>query len=39
MQAMDDALFGFVKEGRITGEEAWLKATNKKRFEEFAPQG
>ena len=39
MQSMDDALYAFAKEGRITGEDAWLKATNKKRFEEFAPQG
>jgi twitching motility protein PilT len=39
MQMMDDALFAFAKEGRITGEDAWLKATNKKRFDEFAPQG
>jgi twitching motility protein PilT len=39
MQMMDDALYAFAKAGRITGEDAWLKATNKKRFEEFAPQG
>jgi twitching motility protein PilT len=39
MQMMDDALYAFAKEGRISGEDAWLKATNKKRFEEFAPQG
>ena len=39
MQSMDDALFAFAKEGRIRGEDAWLKASNKKRFEEFAPQG
>jgi twitching motility protein PilT len=38
MQMMDDALFNFVKEGKITGEDAWLKANNKKRFEEFAPK-
>jgi twitching motility protein PilT len=38
MQSMDDALYAFAKEGRISGEDAWLKATNKKRFEEFAPQ-
>jgi twitching motility protein PilT len=37
MQAMDDALYQFAKEGRIAGEDAWLKSTNKKRFEEFAP--
>lgn len=39
MQSMDDALFSFVKDGRIRGEDAWLKATNKKRFEEFVSQG
>jgi twitching motility protein PilT len=38
MQMMDDALFAFAKEGKITGEDAWLKANNKKRFEEFAPK-
>jgi twitching motility protein PilT len=36
MQMMDDALYAFAKEGKITGEDAWLKASNKKRFEEFA---
>ena len=39
MQSMDDALYAFAREGRISGEDAWLKASNKKRFEEFAPQG
>ena len=39
MQSMDDALFAMVKEGRISGEDAWQKALNKKRFEEFVPQG
>jgi len=38
MQSMDDALYAFATQGRISGEDAWLKATNKKRFEEFAPQ-
>jgi twitching motility protein PilT len=38
MQMMDDALFAYAKEGKITGEDAWLKANNKKRFEEFAPK-
>ena len=38
VQMMDDALFAYAKEGRITGEDAWLKANNKKRFEEFAPK-
>ena len=36
MQAMDDALFALARAGTIAGEEAYLKATNKKRFEEFA---
>ena len=39
MQSMDDALYTFAQEGRISGEDAWLKASNKKRFEEFAPPG
>ena len=39
MQMMDDALYALAKAGRIAGEDAWLKATNKRRFEEFAPQG
>jgi twitching motility protein PilT len=39
MQMMDDALYALAKEGKVSGEDAWLKATNKKRFEEFAPQG
>jgi twitching motility protein PilT len=38
MQMMDDALFAYAREGKITGEDAWLKAGNKKRFEEFAPK-
>jgi twitching motility protein PilT len=37
MQAMDDALWSYAKEGVISGEEAYLKAANKKRFEGFAP--
>jgi len=39
MQSMDDALYAFAQAGRISGEDAWLKAINKKRFEEFAPPG
>jgi twitching motility protein PilT len=35
MQSMDDALFALAKEGRIAGEEAYIKSNNKKRFEEF----
>lgn len=37
MQAMDDALFALVKEGRIKGHDAYMKATNKPRFTEFLP--
>jgi twitching motility protein PilT len=33
MQAMDDVLFELVKEGRITGRDAYMKATDKPRFE------
>ncbi len=37
MQAMDDALFGLVKEGRITADEAFRKAGDKARFEPLLP--
>jgi twitching motility protein PilT len=37
MQGMDDSLYALAKAGKISGEDAWLKSTNKKRFEEFAP--
>jgi twitching motility protein PilT len=33
MQAMDDVLFAFAKEGKITGRDAYMKATDKARFE------
>jgi len=33
MQAMDDALFNLAKEGRIQAQDAYLKATDKQRFE------
>ena len=33
MQSMDDALFGLVQAGRIAAAEAYLKASDKKRFE------
>ena len=39
MQAMDDCLWNLVKARTISGEEAYLKATNKKRFEELVPPG
>jgi twitching motility protein PilT len=35
MQSMDDALFALVKAGTIGGEDAFHKATDKRRFEEF----
>jgi twitching motility protein PilT len=35
MQSMDDALYALAKAGRIDREEAFHKATNKQRFEEF----
>ncbi len=33
MRAMDDVLFEFAKEGKITGRDAYMKATDKPRFE------
>jgi len=33
MQAMDDVLFAYVKEGRITAHDGYMKATEKQRFE------
>jgi len=33
MQTMDDTLFAFVKAGKIRGNDAYMKATNKARFE------
>src|SRR5258705_1665966 len=33
MQTMDDTLFGHVKAGKIRGSDAYMKATNKSRFE------
>jgi twitching motility protein PilT len=35
MQLMDDALLAFVEQQRITPREAYMKATNKARFEAF----
>jgi twitching motility protein PilT len=35
MQSMDDSLHGLAKSRFISGEEAYLKATDKRRFEEF----
>ncbi len=36
MQAMDDMLLQYAKEGRITGNDAYMKATDKARFESMA---
>jgi twitching motility protein PilT len=33
MQAMDDVLFQYAKDGKITGHDAYMKATDKSRFE------
>jgi twitching motility protein PilT len=33
MQSMDDTLFALVKQGKIRGSDAYMKATNKARFE------
>lgn len=38
MQAMDDVLFGLAEVGTIDGEEAFHKATNKQRFEQFVKE-
>ncbi|MFH0910840.1 MAG: PilT/PilU family type 4a pilus ATPase [Planctomycetota bacterium] len=37
MQLMDDAIFRFYQEGRISGRSAYLNALDKTRFREFAP--
>jgi twitching motility protein PilT len=39
MQTMDDALFSAAKEGRITPEQAFEIALDKKRFEPLLPKG
>jgi len=38
MQAMDDVLEGLVKDGKITGHDAYMKATDKARFEGFVKE-
>ena len=38
MQSMDDVLYQFAKDGKISGEEAFHKATNKPRFDEFVKE-
>lgn len=37
MQLMDDAIMGFLNQGLISGEEAYMKAIEKNRFEQYAP--
>jgi twitching motility protein PilT len=37
MQAMDDALFALASAGTINGRDAYMKASDKARFERFAP--
>ena len=39
MQSMDDTLFKLAEEGRISGEDAFHKATQKSRFEHFVQEG
>lgn len=39
MQTMDDALFALAKSGRILVEDAYLRASDKKRFEELRGKG
>jgi len=38
MQAMDDALFALAEEGRILPQDAYMKATDKARFEPLLPR-
>jgi twitching motility protein PilT len=38
MQTMDDALFGLIQGKRITPEEAYSVASDKKRFEALLPK-
>jgi twitching motility protein PilT len=33
MQAMDDVLFAYTKEGKVSAQDAYMKATDKARFE------
>ena len=35
MQSMDDALYALAKDKKVGGEDAFNKATDKRRFEEF----
>jgi twitching motility protein PilT len=39
MQSMDDVLFQYAKEGKITAHDAYMKATEKARFEPLVKQG
>lgn len=38
MQLMDDVIQKYLSEQKITGEEAYMKATEKTRFSQYAPQ-
>ena len=38
MQSMDDALEKLVNEGAISGEDAYLKANEKRRFQQYTPK-
>ena len=39
MISLDDSLFALVKDSKVKGEDAYLKASNKSRFEEFVAPG
>jgi twitching motility protein PilT len=40
MQSMDDVLFAYAKEGKVTPHDAYMKATDKSRFEPMlSPEG
>ena len=39
MQAMDDALFQLAKDGKITAHDAYMKSTDKARFEPLVGDG
>ena len=39
MQFMDDAIMDALQQGIVSGEEAFLKATDKNRFKQFMPTG
>jgi twitching motility protein PilT len=39
MQLMDEALLALVQSGKVSGRDAYTKATNKSKFEEFVKEG